>query len=107
MDLTGIKDNPLDRREQQEVTAKRQDEYRFIGSIRHRPGLTLFEIDKTSLECRPAAISAELCMDTRSGGTGVKRRSNVKQGCFYIEALNRKNALRKYLKLINTKTGDN
>ena len=64
-----------------ELHQKKQHEYRLVGKQRVVKGHTLFEIIKTD------------------GKPVYNTRADIKQGCFYIQALNAKNAAKKLRKL--------
>lgn len=81
-----------------EQVAKKQKEYHMVGHVRRVPGLTLFEFNKRTHEIRPAQIKREAVLTT--DGTPVFRtRTDIHQDCFYLQALNVKNAEKKLKKL--------
>lgn len=59
----------------------------------HKPGTHIWEFDLQSLRLRKADM--EVSADLKGN---IKRRIDMKPGCFYIQALNVKNALRKFQK---------
>ena len=82
----------------QEQVAKKQKEYRMVGRQRRVPGLTLFEFDKNTHEIRPAQVKREAAITT--GGKSVFRtRTDIHEHCFYLQALNVKNAEKKLKKI--------
>lgn len=81
-----------------ELQQKKQQEYRFVGKQRKVAGHTLFEFDKQTKEIRPAEIKRTATIKT-DGTPEYKTRADIKQGCFYIQALNAKNAAKKLRKL--------
>lgn len=82
----------------QEQVAKQQKEYHLIGKQRKIAGHTLFEFDKRTKEIRPAAIAREAVM-LMNGGVQYKTRTDIHNDCFYLQALNIKNAEKKLRKL--------
>lgn len=81
-----------------EQVAKKQKEYKLIGKQRKVAGHTLFEFNKTTKEIKPADIHRESVLSV-SGKPTYKTRIDVREGCFYLQALNIKNAERKLRKL--------
>jgi hypothetical protein len=61
--------------------------------IMHKPGTHIWEFDMQALRLRKAPIEASV--DLKGN---VKRKIDMKPGCYYIQALNVKNALRKFEK---------
>lgn len=83
----------------QEQVAKKQKEYHLIGKQRKVAGHTLFEFDRQTKEIRRADIAHTAYIDAGTGKPVYKNRVDIKQGCFYIQALNVKNAEKKLRKL--------
>lgn len=82
-----------------ELQQKKQQEYRLIGKQRKVAGHTLFEFDRQTKEIRPADVAHTAYIDAGTGRPVYKNRAEIKQGCFYIQALNAKNAAKKLHKL--------
>ena len=82
----------------QEQVAKKQKEYRMVGRQRRVPGLTLFEFDKTTHEIRPAQVKREAALTTK-GKPVFRTRTDIHEGCFYLQALNKANAEKKLRKI--------
>lgn len=73
-------------------------ETQFIGSVKNlKRGMTLFEINRETLEVVPAEFEKTLVVDFNAID-GQKRTKKVvtKEGHFYSLALNKANALKKY-----------
>ena len=87
-----------DLRAAQEQVDKQQKEYYLIGQQRKVSGHTLFEFNRKTKEIRPADISREVVVGM-DGNPIYKTRTDVRQDCFYIQALNVKNAKKKLVKL--------
>ena len=83
----------------QEIQAKINKELKYIGSMKHFAGHTLFEIDLITGEVRKAVINNTVTVGL-NGKETHKRKVNIKADCYYIEALNIKNAIRKFNKIL-------
>ena len=85
-----------------EVQMKKQKEkkYELQRSIIHQRGHTLFEIDTNTLEVREPFYeeSKKVYLDKPQ----ENKKVIIKKDCVYLEALNVKNALKKYKKLNNS-----
>lgn len=75
-----------------------EKETQLIGSVKNlKKGLTLFEINRETLEVNPAEFEKTLVVDFNAIGNQTPTKKVVtKEGCFYSLALNKKNALKKY-----------
>ena len=82
----------------QEQVDKKHKEYHLIGKQRKVRGHTLFEFNRKTKEIRPADISKEVVVGM-DGNPIYKTRTYVHQDCFYIQALNVRNAKKKLVKL--------
>ena len=82
-----------------EQVAKKQKEYKLIGKQRKVAGHTLFEFNRKTKEIKPADIHRECVFDAATGNPIYKTKTDVHDGCFYIQALNIKNAEKKLRKL--------
>lgn len=80
-----------------------QQEYKHIGSIKYRPGSTLWQFNTETGELKPVKIIVkEQLIWTAKGDYTKKTRSVIYEDkCVYIWALNRKNAEKKILRVIN------
>lgn len=83
----------------QEQVAKRQKEYHLIGKQRKVPGHILFEFNKETKEIRPMQINRECRVDFGTGRPIYKTKTYIHEDCFYVQALNLKNAEKKLRKL--------
>lgn len=84
-------------KEREVIEEKIKKEFRYAGSIRHVNGWTLFEINQVTWEIKPAEFR-EACA-VHFSGKEIPKKVDMKQGCFYLEALNYKWAMVKYLRL--------
>ena len=80
-----------------------QQKYKHIGSIKYRPGLTLWQFNTETGELNPAKVIVKEQLLWASEGDCTKKTRSViyEDKCVYILALNRKNAEKKILKVIN------
>jgi tRNA(Ile2) C34 agmatinyltransferase TiaS len=76
-----------------EIHAQKQVEKKTVklGESFLRSGHTCFEINTKTLECQPAKYEP-----TATFNGGVKSVIIVKEDCVYVNALNKKNALKVY-----------
>lgn len=102
---TIINVNPLQENLNQdkiEIQRKQQQEYKLLGSIRKVKGHILFEFNRETKELNPAKFQVEntiIIKDRNDLIGGKKYKVVVNQNCFYIQALNKKNATKKLIKL--------
>jgi len=81
------------------VKKKQEIEYVPLGEIRVQRGHTLYEIETQSGEVREATyIVPSTAYVLHNGMAGSFAKLVVNKGCVYIPALNKANALKKYLK---------
>ncbi len=78
-----------------EKLEKEQQEYRLIGSQRRVPGHTLFSYNRVTGEIKPARITREVSMDVMSGAPIYRTRVTVEKDCYYDQALNVKNFVKR------------
>lgn len=86
---------------------KQQVEYKFIGSIQHRTGHTLFAINRVTGEVHLAKFVKKDILQWAEAIQLVKgiikRDVLMEKDCVYIEALNKANAIKKYKKIYDCK----
>ena len=82
-----------------EQVAKKQKEYKLIGKQRKVAGHTLFEFNRKTKEIKPANTYRECIIDAGTGNQIHITKAYVHEGCFYLQALNIKNAEKKLRKL--------
>ncbi|MHA1795819.1 MAG: hypothetical protein ACTSUK_06890 [Promethearchaeota archaeon] len=84
------------------VIENKADEFKHVGHIRKRKGLTLFQYNLSTNELNPAKISEEVfaMVDQKTGDTYAKKKNTVvrEKGCDYFYALNEKTAYKKIMK---------
>lgn len=90
MKLEPSSNNP----EGQEIVAPVPTERRLLNRYTRKPGLTLWQIDLNTNEITAAVFKKSY---VNSDGE-VHHEMNYSQNYFYVEALNKKNAKRKYIR---------
>ena len=85
----------------QEIQAKINKEFKYLGSLNHQPGHTLFEINLNTGQIKEATIKRDIYAGF-DGKPIYKSKVQIGADCYYLEALNIKNAKRKFLKMINS-----
>lgn len=85
----------------QQQRKRQQQEYKHINRINHNPGHILYSINTVTGEIKPAEFQVidsitweQALMVAR--GVGVPRRVIVEKDCVYIEAMNEKNAIKRF-----------
>lgn len=88
----------------QEIHADQQQEKKmqFIGSTNLQAGHKLWELDVFSGEIKEADFdTSEVVVDFEENRTIGRKKLIMKQGCLYAGALNKKNAFKKFQKMVN------
>lgn len=75
-------------------------EFKLIGHFTLRKGMTLYEIVMETGEIRPLQIDRKVTLNIISGKPVYKSKAIYNPKCFYIAAINKKNAIRKYNKIV-------
>lgn len=93
---------PKDKTELQQ-RKRQQTEFKLIGSMRHRTGLTLFSGNVKTGEVKPAEYVKERILEWNDAiryikNGSVKRKVQIEKDCVYFEALNLENAKKKFEK---------
>lgn len=98
-----FKPSLLPDKDKTEFVKQVQQEYKYIGSIKYRPGSTLWQFNTEMGELKPAKVTVkEQLVWTSKGDCTKKTRSVIYEDkCVYMWALNRKNAEKKILRVIN------
>ena len=80
-----------------EVKKQQEKQLKFIGQQRPHSGHKCFEINLSTGEINLAEFKEEAISfeDARNGIISGKRKVIVKEGCVYVTALNKKNAIKK------------
>lgn len=77
---------------------KKQKEYKLVGKARMTPGHTLFSFNRKTLEIKVAKVE-KVCEISYQGKRVNKAKIAVEPDCFYGQALNRKNFIKRLRKL--------
>lgn len=88
----------------QEIVADQQQEKKlqFIGSTVVSPGHKLWELDVVSGNIVEASFdTSEVHVNFEENRTVGRKKLIMKPGCLYASALNKKNAFKKFLKMVN------
>lgn len=80
--------------EQIEYLQKQQQEFKHIGTMQKIPGHTLFSFNRETKEIKPAEFEYE-CALGMDGKPVTKTRCVVEPNCFYEQALNKKNFIKR------------
>lgn len=97
-ELEALKQEPIEIREEQQ----QKKEIRFIGSQRSVPGHTLFEYNYKTNELQKAKFKIDT-LEIKSLSIDHLQLNHkkviVNENCYYLQALNQKNALKKLIKI--------
>lgn len=96
IDELPVKDNLSG--EQIEYLAKKQHEYKHIGKMRKIRGHTLFSYNYKTKEIKPAAFEREVSIGMDNKPI-YKSRCVIEPNCFYEQALNQKNFIKRLKRL--------
>lgn len=98
-----FKSSLLPNKDKIEFVKQVQQEYKHISSIKYKPGSTLWQFNTETGELKPAKVTVkEQLVWTSKGNCTKKTRSVIYEDkCVYVQALNRKNAEKKILRVIN------
>jgi hypothetical protein len=89
--------SPLTNSERLEMKKQQEKELTLVGTERKQKGLTLFEYDKATCKIEPAEYETT---DVFVLGMEAQSKVNVRPNCIYIQAMNKKNALKKVRKIL-------
>lgn len=98
-----FKPNLFPDKDKTEFVKQVQQEYKYIGSIKYRPSLTLWQFNTEKGELKPAKVTVKEQLVLTSKDACTKKTHSViyEDKCVYVQALNRKNAEKKILRFIN------
>lgn len=80
--------------EQIEYLQKKQHEYKHVGKMKKIPGHTLFSFNRITKEIKPALFEHEVALGL-NGNAITKTRCVIERDCFYEQALNKKNFIKR------------
>lgn len=83
-----------------EIVAPVRQEYKKIGSINLKRGMTLYEFDKKTLLLKPVEIDRKETMVDINGKPVKNAQAKYNPDALYIQALNLKNAYKKVMKFL-------
>lgn len=83
-----------------EIVAPVKQEYKKIGSIILKTGMTLYEFDFKTLELKPVEIDRKETMIDINGNPVKNAKAKYNPNALYIQALNMKNAEKKVMKFM-------
>lgn len=92
IDELPVKDNLSG--EQIEYLQKKQHEYKHVGKMKKIPGHTLFSFNRKTKEIKPAKFEHEVALGF-NGQAIHKTRCVIEPDCFYEQALNEKNFIKR------------
>lgn len=78
--------------------APAQKEYKYLGYMTKQRGHILFEYDRKTREVNKAIFKVEKTV-RYDGSANSTQKIIINQDCFYIQALNKKNAIKKLIKM--------
>ena len=81
-----------------EIQRQIQKEFKLVGSLLHQKGHTLFSYNKETKEIKVAPMKKSNTCQFNETPT-FKGKVIVEKDCFYIEALNLNNAIKKLRKI--------
>lgn len=84
-----------------EQTIKQQKEYKLLGKVLRKPGLTLFSYNTQTGEMKPAEME-RTCAITFGGDVAYSTKVKVEQHCIYGQALNMKNWQKRVARMIKS-----
>lgn len=79
---------------QVELLEQQRQEYKLIGSIRKVPGHTLFSFNVKTREIKPVKLVREASIGL-DGNPVFKEKITVEKDCYYEQALNLKNFIKR------------
>ena len=86
-------------RSQIEIVEQKRHEYHLVGTMRKRPGHTLFSYNTRTKELKVAKITKCNVYDYQKKCAAFNDKVEKELHCIYLYALNRKNCI-KHLKLL-------
>ena len=83
--------------EQMEYLQKQQHEFKHVGRMRKVPGHTLFSFNRETKEVKPAQFERKISIGM-DGKVKEETRCVIEPNCFYEQALNKKNFIKRLKK---------
>jgi hypothetical protein len=69
-----------------------------IGTVKKIKGLTMFELNIKDMTLQPAIYKETVVVVPKDGKSKIVNKLIVNEGCYYVQALNKKNAYKKLAK---------
>ncbi len=95
-----IQENPQKLKTDHEIVAPAKLEYKKVGSIILKPGMTLYAFSFETGILKPVKINRKETMIGFDGNPIKNARAEYDPNALYIQALNMKNAERKVMKFL-------
>lgn len=95
-----VQEEPQKLKTDYEIVAPVKQEYKKVGSINLRRGMTLYEFDFKTLVLKPVQIDRKETMVDITGNPVKNARAIYNPNALYIQALNMKNAEKKVIKFL-------
>lgn len=95
-----VQEEPQKLKTDYEIVAPVKQEYKKVGSINLKRGMTLYEFDFKTLVLKPVQIDRRQAMVDINGRLVKNARATYNPNAFYIQALNMKNAEKKVMKFM-------
>jgi len=91
-------DPKLSTEDRQQIPEKQ--EYKFIGSMRKRKGLTLFAWDPDKGQAYPVELKSDSFLNV-NGKLVTKHKAQINPEHTMVWSLNKQNAIKKFIRFIN------
>ena len=95
-----VQEEPQKLKTDYEIVAPVKQEYKKVGSINLKRGMTLYEFDFKTLVLKPVQIDRRQAMVDINGRPVKNARATYNPNALYIQALNMKNAEKKVIKFL-------
>lgn len=81
-------------KQQIETLAEQEKELKYVGAMKVVPGHTMFSYDRQQGTINEAKYITEVMLDLK-GNVRHKKKLTIEPGCFYEQALNKKNFIKR------------
>jgi Zn-dependent metalloprotease len=94
-----MSDIEIHQKESIEISAEQQKRYRYIGSVKYKKGMNLFQYNTKTQRIDIVNVKVEVMVGLDK--KVVKKRTvNIDPDCIFVQALNIKNAHRKIVEVL-------
>lgn len=92
-------------KQQIESLAEQEKELKYVGAMKVVPGHTMFQYNRQQSTIKKAEYTTEAILDVK-GYVKYKKKLTIEPGCFYEQALNKKNFIKRLKKygIVNEET---